>query len=421
MDTAVTNPTAGLRRLSPGHHALNAYQEAYAGLPEGVPRGGLLHIFKAAAPRLGLRARLLLFIEQLVVMTSECDWLPGATPIAWPSNDELMARLGLGRTAVQNLIREAQRLGLVAMKDSATGRRHGDRDKRGNIKLAFGFDLSPLAARYEEFATYAQEALADRQEQKRLKREISRNKREVRRLAADALTHGYEGFDWQDALVRAQASDMRSLRLAELRLVGSAVRDLALGVDKAWTEASRAEESGPAGSVIGAPYIPTTDLPTGSTYQDPRGVVVAPKVELDEGTTEERLARALKEEIRLELVIDAIPEIHPYLPHGAETMRWSDLHAAAELARYDLGIHPTLWSRAQRTLGLDNAAAAVAYTLANQAEGRITRSAGGYYKSLIDRAMSGELRLRDSLWGKLGRPQCLAAKEAHRARRKAHV
>ena len=421
MDIAVTNPTAGLRRLPEGHLALHASAQAYAGLPEGVTRGELLHTLKAAAPRLGLRASLLMFMEQLVIVTSECDWQPGATPIAWPSNEELMARLGLKRTAVQNLIRMAQRAGLVLMIDSETGRRGGRRDARGHIIEAFGFSLAPLGARFDELVAHAQQALADRQEQKRLKRQISRDKREVRRLAADARARGVAGWDWDAALADAQVGDMRTVSLDRLRVMADAAARLFSAVDEAWTKDRMSVENGPAGSVFGAASILTTELPTIVTYEEPRGGVVASAVAPRPEDVEEGLARSLSEEIRLELVVDALPELHAYLPDGAATAGWRDLHAAAELIRYDLGIHPTLWARAVRTLGPNNAAAAVAYTLANQEEGRITNSAGGYYKSLVDRALAGRLRLRDSLWGKLGRPQCVAAKEAHQARRRAHA
>ena len=418
---AVSRATAGLRRLSRGHLALTTHVQAYDGLPDGVTKIELLQKLKAAAPRLGLRASLLMFIEQLIMVTSECDWMPGRhPPIAWPSNDDLMARLGLKRTAVQNLTRQAQRLGLVMMQDSESGRRTGKRDARGRILYAFGFNLAPLAARYGEFCDHAEAVFQERQESKRHRKAISVDKREVRRVAADAIGRSYDGFDWPKALAEAQACDMRSLTLTDLRILADRASGLRQAVDKAWKDAAQADDKEPWGSVPGALYLPTTDLMIGSTYQDPRGIVVPDRPVLDMDTALEAETRASGESIRLELVLDAIPEVHAYLPGEPGEARWTDLHTAAEVARYDLGIHPTLWAKAVRTLGANNASAAIAYTLANQADGRITSSPGGFYQALIERATTGQLHLRDSLWGKLGRPKCAAAKESHLARRRAN-
>ncbi len=416
MDT-VSNAAAGLRLLPRGYHALTALAEAYDGLPEGVTKIELLQKLKAAAPRLGFRANMLMFIEHLMMVTSERDWAAGAQPIAWPSNDDLMSRLGLKRTAVQNLIRLAQRLGLVLMKDSPSGRRQGWRNERGDVINACGFNLAPLAARYEEFCEHAEAAHQERQEVKRLRKSISVDKRACRQMAADALDREFDGYDWPKALAEAQACDMRSLRLEDLAAMAEEASALRQVVDNAWRTAAEAEDIEPEGSVSGALYLPTTKLITESTYQDPRGGVVSDRPGIDQEAALEAATRASGEVIRLELVLDAVPEVHAYLPAEPDEARWPDLHAAAEVARYDLGIHPTLWAKAVRTLGPNNASAAIAYTLANQADGQL-RSPGGFYRALVERATVGQLHLRDSLWGKLGRPKCAAAKEAHLAKRR---
>lgn len=49
------------------------------------------------------------------------------------------------------------------------GKRHGKRDGKGRIVGAYGFDLSPLAARYVEFARLSQEGRAEREAMGRLR------------------------------------------------------------------------------------------------------------------------------------------------------------------------------------------------------------------------------------------------------------
>jgi hypothetical protein len=48
------------------------------------------------------------------------------------------------------------------MRDSPNGKRYGKRDPKGRIVEAYGFDLSPIAARYTEFVRLVEEARAER-------------------------------------------------------------------------------------------------------------------------------------------------------------------------------------------------------------------------------------------------------------------
>jgi hypothetical protein len=52
---------------------------------------------------------------------------------------------------------------LITMRDSPNGKRYGRRDARGNIVEAYGFDLSPIAARHAELVRMAEEACEERE------------------------------------------------------------------------------------------------------------------------------------------------------------------------------------------------------------------------------------------------------------------
>ena len=56
------------------------------------------------------------------------------------------------------------------MKDSPNGKRYGKRDPKGRIVEAYGFDLSPIAARHAEFVRLAEEGRAERAAMGRLRR-----------------------------------------------------------------------------------------------------------------------------------------------------------------------------------------------------------------------------------------------------------
>ena len=59
---------------------------------------------------------------------------------------------GMSPRAVQNLNRRLWEAGIFVIRDDPQGRRYKYRDERtGRLTKAFGFDLSPLALRYDEF------------------------------------------------------------------------------------------------------------------------------------------------------------------------------------------------------------------------------------------------------------------------------
>jgi Replication protein C N-terminal domain len=79
--------------------------------------------------------------------------------------------LGLSATQVKEINRHLIELGLVTMKDSPNGKRYGRRhEKTEHIIEAYGFDLSPVAARHGEYLHLAEEERAERAAMGRLRR-----------------------------------------------------------------------------------------------------------------------------------------------------------------------------------------------------------------------------------------------------------
>ena len=71
-------------------------------------------------------------------------------------------------------------LGVISFQDSPNGKRWGRRDADGRIVEAYGFDLSPLSARVEEFEELHAELQAERELCQRLKRQITVARRMIR-------------------------------------------------------------------------------------------------------------------------------------------------------------------------------------------------------------------------------------------------
>ena len=81
-----------------------------------------------------------------------------------------ISRLCPRRTQILN--RVLQEAGIFVMRDDPQGRRYGHRDpKTGRITKAFGFDLSLLMERHEEFKKIAAEAQIERNRMKTLRQQ----------------------------------------------------------------------------------------------------------------------------------------------------------------------------------------------------------------------------------------------------------
>jgi replication initiation protein RepC len=88
------------------------------------------------------------------------------------------------------------------------------------------------------------------------------------------------------------------------------------------------------------------------------------------------------------MVLDACPHILDYARQGIAS--WRDFVATASLVRSMLGISPSAWEEANNVLGPEEAAVVVAAIL-QRAEA--IKSAGGYLRSLTEKARAGQFSL----------------------------
>jgi replication initiation protein RepC len=398
----VENGTGDVRRLAAAQWAAARLADSYQGLPEGVSKAMLLDRFERAAPRLGLGDGVVRLIRALVRVTQEQDWTGGPyRPIAWPSNDMLGEELQRSRTVIQGLIRSLVRAGLVHMKDSGNGKRYGYRGDRGEIVEAFGFDLSPLAVRWDEFADLAAARGIEQARRRHLRRKVGEIRREIRTVCADALDRGYDDFDWDAAVARASGRLPRTPSLLDLERLEIEFEALLAAVDEAWLKARKINESEPTGSESRAHKEPTTEPKAErATYWAFRNGVVAGRSSQDlEPVSEVGVPPPLNEEvIPLSLALEAVPEIHGHLDDPASA-DWEEFVEAAYRVTSLLGINLTAWREARDTLGRNRAAIAVATILARWRSGEIKSSAGGYLRAMCERERTGDLHLLPSLFG----------------------
>jgi replication initiation protein RepC len=194
----------GCRRLTPSHVNVQAIAERFEGLPASVSKGQALAALKQAAQPLGISPRLRDTIDVLFAFSAPQDWQPGSRPIVWPSNRKLEITLGLARRQVQNVLNVLICANLITPVDSPTGRRWGHRDaKIGKIIEAYGFDLSPIGLRHDEFIALAARAAAEERQRAALRRRLTIARKAIQQIAETALEHGLADRDWHYWLAEA--------------------------------------------------------------------------------------------------------------------------------------------------------------------------------------------------------------------------
>ena len=394
MDSHCPRLAPGRRRLTAEHLRAAETAARFQGLPAGVSKGQLLAAFKRAAAALGIPARCCLFIDTLMSWSEPQDWEGDSRPLVWPSNRTLEQAFGLSTRQVQNTIAALIRCNLVATVDSTDGHRWGKRDKTGRIVRAYGFDLSPLAVRYEEFVQVAERAQKERAMERELRRRLTIASQSIRQIAEAAIDYRAGGRDWitWKEQAEAMARGARTKRgLAELQTLVEHLERLRQDGESVLASQLKPVETAPAGAVLCTPTTTTNQRQAdksatcnGASRDEPGDAGVSSPPAADDpihGLSPRFLARLS-------------PALSAYL--ADERPSWPDIVTAAEWLRSQLGVSRSAWIDACHTMGRERAAAAVAVIAA---KGGNIRSPGGYLRGMTERDREGRLNLHRSLWG----------------------
>jgi replication initiation protein RepC len=195
--------------------------EAFAGTE--IAPGKILGAFKAAAPYLGFSPRVVHAIDWLFRFTQPQDWTAGSRPIVWPSAAVQREDLALSDARTKALNRHLAELGLITMKDSPTGKRYGLRNRAGHIIEAYGFDLSPLGTRVEEFLAVAEKARVIRDAIRAFRRRVTIARKAIYQILETAQEHGLYDPAWQAVAAESQ-------RLVHQLAACEGLEELAAGV-----------------------------------------------------------------------------------------------------------------------------------------------------------------------------------------------
>jgi replication initiation protein RepC len=365
--------------------------------------GQLLAAFKAAAPRLGLSTRLVHTVDWLFKFTQPQDWEPGARPIVWPSALLQQEALGLSETQTKRLNRCLIEVGLVTMKDSPNGKRYGKRDPKGRIVEAYGFDLSPLAARHGEFVRLAEEGRAEREAMGRLRRRATIVRKGIVQILETAHDYDLRGEEWAilergtiaivQALKRVEQPDemevgVRSLEQRQ-REARARLEELLKDVKKA---PSRVENEPHQYTYNPNPY-PSKDTVIAPKTGSGAGELSVPQS--SEPELRQRPEKGMVHGIRPDELVRLAPRLRSYLHRPNPT--WHEIIDAADWLRHDLDVSKSLWGDACLTLGRDLAAVALAIVSTKTPE-HFRTTPGGCFHGMMQKAKAGELHLERTVW-----------------------
>jgi replication initiation protein RepC len=366
-----------------------------------------------ARPGLGISDRALVVLNALLTFYPQTELKEEHGLVVFPSNVQLSLRAhGMAPATLRRHLSALVEAGLIFRKDSPNGKRYLRKVRAGESAEAFGFSLAPLLVRSTEFEALAEHAKAERLQLKLLKERITLLRRNIVKLielGMEELPHldwnshygrfrmAIEGIprqstarDWEPAIDGLECVETEILSLLENKVNSrkTSANESHFERHKHNSNTQLQFESEPGSEKS---QEPKSEL-------DRMGIEIRREEKLPETAAVPEHAN-MQKPVPLGLVRQACPEIEAYATNGITT--WFDLMGAAVVVRSMLGVSPSAYEEACDILGQENAAVVMACILERAAQ--IT-SAGGYLRSLADRASKGEF----SVW-----PMLLAQLRAH--------
>ena len=273
---------------------------------------------------------------------------------------------------------------MIIRRDSPNGKRFARRSRAGEVEQAYGFDLSPIIARAEEFRDLAETVQKEKKAFRVARERLTLLRRDIVKMIDTGIEEGVPG-NWgrvlqayQTIIATLPRTAPRQLfedicgQLAELH---AEISDVLESFTK--TQNSNANESHSERHIQNS--NPESKFESEQRFRE--------KNEAGGNAAETDNVRSLpKRDLPLSIVLDACPNLLEIVQSG-EIRHWRDLLAAAELGRTMLGISRSAWQDAQGVMGEVQAAIALAaiYQRSDQ-----INSAGGYLRSLTDKAREGK-------------------------------
>ncbi|GHD21015.1 plasmid replication protein RepC [Tianweitania populi] len=374
---------------------------------EGLAKGGndtgraekyaLLKALTEARGLYKLSDRTIAVLEALLSFHPDRE-LDGTAPIiVFPSNAELSLRTrGMADATLRRHLAALVEAGLVLRRDSPNGKRYCQRNERGVVENAFGFDLSPLALAAAGIHAAAEDMRDESRLCHRLRGEITIHLRDVGKIIEAGLAETRAG-DWQGFALSLMPLGRRLARNAERPLLEArrdALLRLRAEVETSYLNSMSEQEMSGNDADFERHY---QNSKTDHHYEkgSANELKEAPSDNLDAlsqpngtgrpDTKEGRAPETKSTTVPLSYLLAVCPALATYARDGIAD--WRSVLTTAELVRSMLGISADAWTRAREAMGDLGAAMTIAAIL-ERAEH--IRSPGGYLRALTERAEAGK-------------------------------
>ena len=391
-----------MRPISHGH--LRVISRPEASVPaRPVNKWELLRDLAKAQAAFGVSERDLAVLQGLLSFFPD-DALGGnAEMVVFPSNKAICERLnGMPCSTMRRHLARLVETGLLVRRDSPNGKRYVR--KRGEERVAFGFDLSPLYCRAEEIARAAEAVREAEDRVRRLREIVSLMRRDLAALAefGEEMQPGLGLWDQlRDTAVLTARALRRKLSLEDLSAYRS---NLEIMLDQARnvidgpeteemnTNDAQFERHHHNSNKESIDFEPALEQGGAAT------VVLKTETVGPEADVEEPDTRRVPK-IPLHLVIAGCPSLKTF--YQSDIRHWHQLFDAACHVRPAMGISVSAWEEAQRFMGPEQASIVVVAMLERFAD---IRSPGGYLRALTSKAAAGEFSCGPMVMALIGRP-----------------
>lgn len=359
----------------------------------------VFHTICQAKAHLAVSDRSLSVLNALLTFHPETTLTGDGDLVVFPSNRQLSLRAhGMTPATLRRHLAALVQSGLILRRDSPNGKRYARKGEGGEIDEAFGFDLTPLVARADEFKRLATAVQAERRALLVMRERITLHRRDITKMIEAGIEQGVP-IAWGPFLERHRdivATIPRTAAIEDLEPIESLLASLAREIRNSletWlnSKSMSANESQSECHIHNSNPKSSTEselaFDEAKANLEPANDSAVPSGKENRCEQRKPTAGQLRT-FPLGMVLDACPDIADY--GRGKIASWRDLQVAADLARSLLGISPSAWQSATQTMGTEAASVVIA---AMVQKGQAIKSPGGYLRNLTERTTEGQFSL----------------------------
>lgn len=351
---------------------------------------------------LGISDRSLAVLNALLSFYPKTELCEENGLIVFPSNEQLSLRAhGMSEQTLRRHLTALVDAGLILRKDSPNGKRYARKSRSGSISDAFGFSLSPLITRADEFEQIAETLAEERLQLQRLREKVSLCRRDIVKLI-ELLSENvdFERLEILQGRYRVITSTIdRKTKAPQLSLILENLSEIRSDIAKLLENQLEIEKIS-VNAYQNERLIQSSEsesyFENGDAVEKPNAQTsaVSPSREQRKASSPTyTTANPAEDRYDLQTVLKACPEIALYGPNGA-VRSWIDLKTAANVVKTMLSISQSAYEEAEKEIGPHATYTIIACILERSEH---ISSAGGYLRSLIKKKNSGNFSVRPML------------------------